>query len=389
MEKLNLDIEKFTQNRINEIGFTPTETGFKSLDKAMSGGIRPGVTVLGAAPGTGKSTLAYQLACAVSAAGNPVLIFSLEMSRNQILAKMLSRQTHILDPDCAVTVVDMLNLRRSAKLSKRQWDVIEEATRIVDRQTENIIVNDGYGQGVTAAAVRDDIAEYMEQNPGASPLVIVDYLQFLAPGNTRSQTDRQVVEENVKILTECAGTYRIPLLLISSINRDSYDEDITMKSFKETGSIEYSADALIGMTSVTDPKTQKRVITLSFLKQRYGRADICVDLDYDPRYDRITDPGKGPYPKPPSTKKRGRKKSDTTDTTYATDEAQNKEQPGGSAADSAPAPKAAEADKSVKSAKTAKSAKSAAPKSGEAPANLSPELDEKLKKFLSLTEEKR
>lgn len=295
MKKLNLDIGKFNSSDINDIAFASVKTGINSLDKALSGGFRPGLTVLGALPGTGKSTLAFQIARNVSSRGTPVIIYSLEMTRNQILSKMISRQTFISSPENAVSATDMLNSNRNRDISPLQWENIREARQIVEKETDNIYITESDDCGISASFIDNEVSEFIAKNPGASPFVIVDYLQFLAPNSNKTLSDKQAVDDNIRTLNALASEYKICVLLISSLNRNSYNGKITMLSFKESGSIEYSADTLISMekaTSGTEGENQSfRTVCLSFLKQRYGQTGISIKLRYDPRFDCFSDTG--------------------------------------------------------------------------------------------------
>ena len=67
-------------------------TGFDTLDKMLDGGVKDGITVLGAMPGLGKTTFVLQLAYNVAAKGTPVLFFSLEMTAFTLIAKSITRE---------------------------------------------------------------------------------------------------------------------------------------------------------------------------------------------------------------------------------------------------------------------------------------------------------
>lgn len=287
MKKLNADINKFCRESIDCLSFSSIKTGIKPLDKEMNGGLRPGLTVLGAVPGTGKSTLAYQIALNISSAGTPVLIYSLEMSRNQILAKLISRQTFKDSPDCAVSAIDILNSDLNRKFTASQWKAVENAASSVGRAGGNIHITESADHEISAAFISGEVKNFISENPGAQPVVIVDYLQILAPDPRHSANDKQATDDAIRTLSALASSCKISILLISSLNRTSYDKELTMMSFKETGSIEYSADMLIGMetASANGGKDGQRVISLKFLKQRYGRNDVSVELDYIPKFD--------------------------------------------------------------------------------------------------------
>ena len=81
---------------------------------------------------------------------------------------------------------------------------------------------------------------------GNAPVVVIDYLQILAPHNDRA-TDKQNTDKAVMELKRISRDYKTAVIGISSLNRQSYDEPISMKAFKESGAVEYSSDVLIGL----------------------------------------------------------------------------------------------------------------------------------------------
>lgn len=81
---------------------------------------------------------------------------------------------------------------------------------------------------------------------GNSPVVIIDYLQILEPYEMKA-SDKQNTDKAVLELKRISRNYKIPVIGISSFNRQNYEEAVSMKSFKESGAIEYSSDVLIGL----------------------------------------------------------------------------------------------------------------------------------------------
>lgn len=127
----------------------------------------------------------------MSSAGTTVIIYSLEMPGNQILAKMISRQTYLISPEEAVSVTDMMNTGMNRDITDRQWEVIRQATDIIRVETENIYITESADTGISASYISEEVSEFIRSHPGTQPLVIVDYLQFLrrlripgAPGRT-------------------------------------------------------------------------------------------------------------------------------------------------------------------------------------------------------------
>lgn len=94
-----------------------------------------------------------------------------------------------------------------------------------------------------------DIAQYVENYIaafGVVPVIIVDYLQILAaPEGKGSLTDKQAVDESLRVLKSLSASKELPVILISSLNRESYDQPVSLRSYKDTGSIEYSCDTVL------------------------------------------------------------------------------------------------------------------------------------------------
>ena len=79
-------------------------------------------------------------------------------------------------------------------------------------------------------------------------MIVIDYIQILQnPESKHSLTDKQAVDKNVMELKRISRDYDIPVIGISSFNRDNYTSPVNMASFKESGAVEYSSDVLIGL----------------------------------------------------------------------------------------------------------------------------------------------
>ena len=135
---------------------------------------------------------------------------------------------------------------------------------------------------------------------GNKPVVILDYLQILAPYDMRS-TDKQNTDKAVLELKRLSRDCKITVLGISSFNRDSYKAGggvnqgkVSMTDYKESGALEYSADVLLGLefasagTKEYDERTEKkkdpRQIRLVVLKNRNGKAWESCSFDYFPLF---------------------------------------------------------------------------------------------------------
>lgn len=279
----------------------PIPTGWPALDDLI-GGIAPGLYVLGAISGLGKSTFALQMAEQVAAAGNgcPVLYFSLEMTSLAIAAKSLSRRVFLKTGQRGR--VESRQLLRpqpggNAPALPKEFETARQEMAGTAGGLYIITPQPG-GPLLTAQKMVELAEEFREKyQPPKPPLVIVDYLQIIPapPGDYRGGP-REVTDENVNTLRR--GLQDMPVLLISSLNRGSYDKPIQLFSFKESGGIEYSADVLLGLQFSAvrekghgpgwlEQEKQKlpREVEIVVLKQRYGSSGDVVKFRYYAPYD--------------------------------------------------------------------------------------------------------
>ena len=137
------------------------------------------------------------------------------------------------------------------------------------------------------------------------PIVILDYLQILAPMNN-SQTTKDVVDYNVRALKKLQTEYDLVVIVISSLNRQNYLTPIDFSSFKESGGIEYTYDVMWGLQlnimnnelfdkeaklkakreAIKEAKiANPRDIELVYLKNRYGVSSYSCRFKYYAKYD--------------------------------------------------------------------------------------------------------
>lgn len=228
------------------------KTGFEGLDVDLSGGLHEGLYVIGAESSLGKTTLVLQIADQVSEDGQDVLFFSLEMSKYELMAKSISRNSYMIaGADRAKDTQQIFNNRKYKTYSETDRAVISGAIEAYASQAKNLYIHEGTFENrrLTAEDIKTIVARHTTAT-GKAPLVIVDYLQILAAIDPR-KTDKAAVDESVFKLKEVSRLYKIPVIAISSFNRETYKKGLSipvnMASFKESGSIEYSSDVLIGL----------------------------------------------------------------------------------------------------------------------------------------------
>ena len=242
LEAFNNDI-----NQDRKGAFLPT--GFPSLDTLLDGGIYSGLYIVGAVSSLGKTTFCLQIADNIAEAGKDVLIFSLEMAKKELIAKSISRLTCKIDvkesnsTTRAKTTRGIL-LKGVYKYSQAENELINEAMGEYSKIAKHIYITEGVGN-ITVETIKRKVENFIRIT-GRKPLVIIDYLQIIAP-STDYGTDKQNTDKAITALKRLSRDNDLAILGISSLNRASYNQAVDMGSFKESGAIEYSSDVLIGL----------------------------------------------------------------------------------------------------------------------------------------------
>jgi len=281
------DIDKFKS-------YKDRKTGFNNLDE-LTGGLYPGLYVVGAISSLGKTTFVHQLGDQLAEQGDHVLFFSLEQSRLEMVTKSLSRITARHNKNTAVSAIKI----RGGKLTPEVIAAAEEYNKIAGRVSViecNFDTNIYYIIEYTKA--------YIETYK-VKPVVIVDYLQIIPPTDPR-QSDKEKVDNIVRGLKKLQSENDLVLFVISSINRQNYLTPIDFESFKESGGIEYTADVVWGLQlqilnddifngekKIKEKREKVRIakkaipreIELVCLKNRYGVSSYSCGFKYDPRFD--------------------------------------------------------------------------------------------------------
>lgn len=298
-------LQGFLDDIKSSINTPAIPTGFKKLDAALGGGLFEGLYVVGAISSLGKTTLVMQIADQIAQSGQDVLIFSLEMARAELMAKSISRHTRLetyaqrLDKGIAKTQLGITDFSRYKNYSDTEKAIIGKAIKSYGEYSSRLYICEGIGN-IGVDQVRQTVKNHIFFT-GKTPVVIVDYLQILAPHDVRS-TDKQNTDKAVLELKRLSRDYKLPVLAISSFNRESYKSALSMASFKESGAIEYSSDVLIGLSFEgvefkkdgsgikdyeqveTEYKKDPRRIELKLLKNRRGQLNERVPFDYEPMF---------------------------------------------------------------------------------------------------------
>ena len=223
-------------------------TGFENLDEILDGGFYPGLYIIGAISSLGKTTFALQVADNAAKKGQDVLVFSLEMGKQELIAKSISRlsfqkcKSWGSELDFATTTRNLMNGK--SLNSKERVDFLNECIKGYSDYAGRIFYHIGIGD-IGVEKIKSVIARHIRIT-GRKPLVIIDYLQIIAPFDMRA-TDKQNTDKAVVELKRASRDYDVPIFAISSFNRENYTSPVNIASFKESGAIEYTSDVLMAL----------------------------------------------------------------------------------------------------------------------------------------------
>ncbi|MBQ6452705.1 MAG: hypothetical protein IJJ29_12375, partial [Solobacterium sp.] len=198
----------------------PISTGFAHIDSTLGGGMRPQLITLLALSNVGKSALCLQIADQIAEyTGHDVMYVTLEMNKYEHIARSISRETFIYADKSrdknspALSQLEVLD----GSYSPEQQTAVEHARNKYLQYANHIYFVEGSQINVEQIRSRADLHRAIT---GKAPVIIVDYLQILAPLN-QSQDQRASTDRNVTELKDISNQYNIPVILISSINRSS------------------------------------------------------------------------------------------------------------------------------------------------------------------------
>lgn len=247
-------------------------TGYRDLDTMTAGLQRSDLIVLAARPAMGKTTLVTNLAYNVATvARQPVLFFSLEMSKEQLVDRMLADASG----------VDAWNIR-TGNLSDDDFSKLSEA--MGEMAEAPIYIDDT--PGLSVLEMRTKARRAAHEHPLG--LIIVDYLQLMQAANSRSDGNRvQEVSEISRGLKLIARELNVPVIALSQLSRsvESRSPQVPqLADLRESGSIEQDADIVmfIYREAYYNPETERENITdLIIAKHRNGPVGK-VELYFHP-----------------------------------------------------------------------------------------------------------
>lgn len=240
--------------------FLGLDCGFRHLNHVLNG-LPDGVIILAGAPSCGKTTLAKQIADTVAEVEKvPVLFYSFEQSAEELRIKSLSRLSSV-------------NSRHiwKGRAGNLEWKKVEAAAGEYLQGTGPYLTIIEAGRKDTVEAIRAAAIMAQRKAGGGRVLLVLDYLQIIPAGKEAPDAIREKIDANLSELRRLSRDLKSPVLVVSSQNREAYKENKppTLAALKESGGIEYSADAVICLWR--DKEESER------LTEKYKRLTVRVE----------------------------------------------------------------------------------------------------------------
>lgn len=258
--------------------FRGVQTHYSGLDNYLVGMNKGDLIIVGARPAMGKTSFVLNIAENAAYKGKKtVCIFSLEMSAEEIVKRMLSTEACV--PSTKL---------RSGKLDPQDWEKLGQAAskisecRIyIDNATEN-----------TVARIKAKLNRIKDFR--ANGLVVIDYLQLMQDPNEKKNGRTAEVSAISRSLKIMAKELEVPVICCSQLNRDlekTKEKIPTMADLRESGSIEQDADAVLLLyrpdyyDQKQDQQNRAQVIVA---KNRHGETGT-VEMAWDPQFTKFSE----------------------------------------------------------------------------------------------------
>ncbi|HME82732.1 MAG TPA: replicative DNA helicase [Candidatus Eremiobacteraceae bacterium] len=258
---------------------TGVPSGFKSLDQ-FTAGFQPGeLVIIAARPSMGKTSLALNIAVhAAKQAGRAVAVFSLEMSANQLIQRLLSAEARI----------DAQRLR-TGNIKDDDWGKISAA--MGELADLSIHIDDSAALRVSEVRSR---ARRLHAKYGLD-LIIVDYLQLLQSSNMKAVNRVEIIDDICRGLKTLAKELKLPVVALAQLNRSPEmrnDKRPLLSDLRESGGIEQEADVVsfIYRDEYYNPPTpeNENLAEIIIAKQRNGPTGTVL-LRFDKKFTAFSD----------------------------------------------------------------------------------------------------
>ena len=266
-ELLNEIFFKLKEQFLNP-SFPGLSSGFSGLDGLTQGFQKSELIILAGRPSMGKTALSLNMGLNVLKTSKlPVLFFSLEMSKEQIMYRVLSIETGISQTRL-----------KNGQLYKNDWVKFNKTTKFLSKLP--FFIDDS--SNLSIQEIRLKIKSiFIEQSEIG--LVIIDYLQLIQNLNGKNENRVQELSAITRSLKNLAREFNIPIIVLSQLSRNvenRIDQKPILSDLRESGSIEQDSDLVLLLYGKQDSSSFRSAIELIIAKQRNGPIG-SIELNFD------------------------------------------------------------------------------------------------------------
>lgn len=264
-------VDNLKKRANNKTRISGLSTGFRDLDYKLAGLQKSDLVVIAARPAMGKTSLAINIAEHVGIELNePVLVFSLEMSKEQLTDRII----------CSQKTIDSQNYKTGNITGEELDRLIEPMDKLIN---SNLNIDDTANIKVSQIASK---CRKMRKSKGLS-LVVIDYIQLLT--GDKSKDKNQEVSEMSRQLKILAKDLNCPVIILSQLNRgvEQRAEKIpTLADLRDSGAIEQDADVVMFLyrDEYYNPESNKKGIAECIIAKHRTGSTGTVELTWEGKY---------------------------------------------------------------------------------------------------------
>lgn len=262
-------------------------TGLKDLDSKTGGLVMAAPNFVAGRPGMGKTQVAIELSLRIATQGKPVLFFSLEMSKKQLMRRIFSRLS--ADPTgpngANPSAINVGKFFQRNQFTSKDWEVLSDLLPVAAELP--IFIQDK--ASITLPEIASE-ARRLKSAFGEIGLIVIDYVQLMRLDKTGITNRTQELDVILSGLREVAKDFDCPLLGIAQLNRGVEQRDNKrpkLSDFRESGGFEQEGALVIGLyrDEYYNKSTDKQgILEMSILKSRFSQSGESVDLLFRPEY---------------------------------------------------------------------------------------------------------
>ena len=255
-------------------------SGFYSLDYLTKGFQKSDLIIIAGRPSIGKTAFSLTLSLnIIKLVNKPILFFSLEMSKEQLIYRLLAMETFISQSKL-----------KNGKLNEEDWIKINKIIRILLKLP--FFIDESYN--LTVLDIRAKLKKYAFEQKEIG-LIIIDYLQLMEVKNNKYENRTQEVSQITRNLKNLAREFNVPIIVLSQLSRNvenRVNKKPILSDLRESGSIEQDADLVLLM--MESPENSDKInenestIDLILAKHRNGPTGT-IKLKFNKKISKYSD----------------------------------------------------------------------------------------------------